>query len=164
VTNAESVIEALTARGLTIALAESLTGGQLVAALIDVPGASAAVIGGVVAYNTAIKHSVLGVDAHLLADKGAVNADVARQMARGVRAALAVDGRDADVGVATTGVAGPDMQDGKPVGTVYVAVAIGDDVKVAGLLLQGDRADIRSHTVNAALSLILGELRALQNR
>jgi nicotinamide-nucleotide amidase len=164
VTNAESIIEALTARGLTIALAESLTGGQLVAALIDVPGASAAVNGGVVAYNTAIKHSVLGVDAHLLADKGAVNADVARQMARGVRAALAVDGRDADVGVATTGVAGPDMQDGKPVGTVYVAVAIGDDVKVAGLLLQGDRADIRSHTVNAALSLILGELRALQNR
>jgi nicotinamide-nucleotide amidase len=164
VTNAESVIQALTARGLTIALAESLTGGQLVAALVDVPGASAAVTGGVVAYNTAIKHSVLGVDAHLLADKGAVNAEVARQMARGVRAALAVGGRHADVGVATTGVAGPDTQDGKPVGTVYVAVAIGDGVKVAGLLLQGDRADIRSQTVNAALSLILGELQALPNR
>jgi nicotinamide-nucleotide amidase len=157
-TNAESVVAALTERQLTIAVAESLTGGQLVSALIDVPGASLVVNGGVVAYNTAIKHTILGVDAELLADHGAVNAEVARQMAKGARHALAVAGKDADVGVATTGVAGPGDQDGKPVGTAYVAIAIADQVKVAGLMLHGDRASIRRQTVDAALSLILGEL------
>jgi nicotinamide-nucleotide amidase len=159
-TNAESVVAALSERRLTIAVAESLTGGQLVSALIDVPGASVVVSGGVVAYNTEIKHTILGVDADLLAEHGAVNAEVARQMAQGARHALAVAGKDADVGVSTTGVAGPGDQDGKPVGTAYVAIAIGSEVKVAGLLLHGDRASIRSQTVDAALSLILGELGA----
>ncbi len=143
---------------MTIAVAESLTGGQLVASLVDVPGASATVVGGVVAYNTAIKHSVLGVSAALLASRGAVDPDVARQMASGVRGALAVDGRPADVGLATTGVAGPDPQDGKPVGTVYLGIAIGDRVQSIELSLSGTRNEIRSATVQRALATLLAAL------
>jgi len=155
---ATEVIERLVERGLTIAVAESLTGGQLVASLVDVPGASATVVGGVVAYNTAIKHSVLGVSAPLLAEKGAVDPEVARQMASGVRAALAVDGRPADVGIATTGVAGPDPQDGKPVGTVYLGLAMEGRVESHALTLSGSRSEIRTATVQHALATLLAEL------
>ena len=155
---ATEVIERLVERGLTIAVAESLTGGQLVASLVDVPGASATVVGGVVAYNTAIKHSVLGVSAPLLAEKGAVDPEVARQMASGVRAALAVDGRPADVGIATTGVAGPDPQDGKPVGTVYLGLAMEGRVESYALTLSGSRSEIRTATVQHALATLLAEL------
>lgn len=122
------VIARLIEHGFTIAVAESLTGGLLVAELIRVPGASATVLGGVVAYNTALKHSVLGVDASLLAEHGPVHPDVARQMADRVRTALAVKGVPADVGLSTTGVAGPGSQDGHPAGTVYLGFAIGEDV------------------------------------
>ena len=143
---------------MTIAVAESLTGGQLVASLVDVPGASATVVGGVVAYNTAIKHSVLGVSADLLASQGAVDPEVAQQMAAGVRVALAVDGRPADVGLATTGVAGPEPQDGKPVGTVYLGIAIGDRVESVALSLSGSRREIQSATVQQALATLLAAL------
>jgi nicotinamide-nucleotide amidase len=149
------VINALVGRGLTIAVAESLTGGQLVASLVDVAGASAVVVGGVVAYSTAIKRSVLGVSADLLAAKGAVDPEVARQMASGVRTALAVDGRPADVGLATTGVAGPEPQDGMPVGTVYLGIAIGDRVQSVPLSLSGTRREIQSATVQQALATLL---------
>jgi nicotinamide-nucleotide amidase len=159
VTLAAEVVAALKARGLTVAVAESLTGGQLVSALVDVPGASAVVNGGVVAYNTAIKHSVLGVSADLLAANGAVDPEVARQMAVGVRRALAVGGVGADVGVATTGVAGPEPHDGQPVGTVYIAVAMDDDVVGEPLLLSGSRSDIRAQTVELALQLLVRQLR-----
>jgi nicotinamide-nucleotide amidase len=149
------VVAALVERGLTIAVAESLTGGQLVATLIDVPGASATVVGGVVAYDTALKASVLGVSPSLLAARGAVDPEVARQMATGVRTALAVEGRPADVGLATTGVAGPETQDGQPVGTVFLGIAIGDRVESVALSLSGTRADIRSATVAEALAALL---------
>jgi nicotinamide-nucleotide amidase len=152
------VVAMLIERGLTIAVAESLTGGQLVASLVDVPGASATVVGGVVAYSTAIKHSVLGVSADLLAENGAVDPEVARQMASGVRVALAVDGRPADVGLATTGVAGPDPQDGNPVGTVYLGLAIGDRVESVALSLGGTRREIQSATVQHALATLLAAL------
>ena len=155
---ATEVIARLVERGLTIAVAESLTGGQLVASLVDVPGASVTLVGGVVAYNTAIKHSVLGVSAPLLAEKGAVDPEVARQMASGVRAALAVDGRPADVGIATTGVAGPDPQDGKPVGTVYLGLAMEGRVESYALTLSGSRSEIRTATVQHALATLLAEL------
>jgi nicotinamide-nucleotide amidase len=112
----------------------------------------------VIAYNTAIKHSVLGVSAELLASRGAVDPEVARQMATGVRAALAVDGRPADVGLATTGVAGPDAQDGKPVGTVYLGLAIGDRVESVALSLSGSRREIQSATVQHALATLLAAL------
>jgi len=155
---APEVVARLIERGLTIAVAESLTGGQLVASLVDVPGASAAVVGGVVAYDTAIKNSVLGVSAPLLAANGAVDPEVARQMASGVRVALAVNGRDADVGIATTGVAGPDPQDGKPVGTVYLGLAIADRVESHALTLHGSRSEIRTATVQHALATLLAAL------
>jgi nicotinamide-nucleotide amidase len=146
------VVAELTRRGLTVSVAESLTGGLLVAELIGTPGASATVLGGVVAYNTALKHSVLGVDAGLLAERGAVDAEVARQMADGVRSALAVDGRPADIGISTTGVAGPDPQDGQPVGTVFLGFAFGNDVRSVELALSGDRDGIRSAVVSESLT------------
>ncbi len=145
------VIARLIERGLTIAIAESLTGGLLVAELIKVPGASATVLGGVVAYNTALKHSVLGVDASLLRDYGPVHPEVARQMADRVRTALAVNGVPADIGLSTTGVAGPGPQDGHPAGTVYLGLAIGEDVSSLRLELGGDRAAIREKTVSESL-------------
>ena len=145
------VVQRLTSRGLTIAVAESLTGGLLVAELIRTPGASAVVNGGVVAYNTAVKHSVLGVDAGLLAERGAVDPEVAEQMASGVRSALAVEGRAADIGISTTGVAGPEPQDGKPVGTVYLGFATETEVVSVALRLSGSRDGIRKAVVSESL-------------
>ncbi len=115
---AGAAIAALTARGQTIAVAESLTGGLVAAALTAVPGASAVVRGGVVAYATDLKAELLGVPADLLERYGAVHPEVAAAMAAGVR-----DRLRAGYGLATTGVAGPDPAEGKPVGTVYIAVA-----------------------------------------
>lgn len=146
-----SVVGLLIDRGLTVGVAESLTGGLLVAELIRTPGASATVVGGVVAYDTELKHTLLGVDAGLLAEHGPVHPEVARQMAIGVRERLAVRGRSADVGLATTGVAGPDPQGGAAVGTVFVAVAVGERVAVDALRLDGDRARIRASAVGATL-------------
>ncbi len=149
--DAAELIALLTERRLTVAIAESLTGGLLVAEFIRVPGASAVVLGGVVAYNTALKHSVLGVDAALLAEHGPVHPEVAKQMATGVREVLAVDGRRADIGLSTTGVAGPNAQDGNPPGTVFLGLAIGDGVSSHRLALDGDRQVIRSRVVYESL-------------
>lgn len=148
---ATAIITECTRRSLTIAVAESLTGGLLVAELIGVAGASAVVTGGVVAYNTAIKRSLLNVDAALLAARGAVDPEVARQMASGVRTRLAVDGVQASIGISTTGVAGPDPQDGQPVGTVYLGIASDAEVTSVGLVLSGSRSDIRSAVVYESL-------------
>jgi nicotinamide-nucleotide amidase len=115
---AAELVFALSERGQTVAIAESLTGGMLCSALVEVPGASAVVRGGVVSYATELKHRLLGVDAALLAANGPVDPDVAAQMAHGVRERLG-----ADWGVSTTGVAGPDPQGGTAPGTVYIAVA-----------------------------------------
>jgi nicotinamide-nucleotide amidase len=153
VTLAEDVLAALEARRWTIAVAESLTGGLVTAALVDVPGASTSLRGGVVAYATDVKRDVLGVDAALLASAGAVDAAVAAQMAEGVRRLLG-----ADVGIATTGVAGPEPQDGKPVGTVCVAVVTPDAVATSATVLRGDRAAIRAAATEAALTAALAQL------
>lgn len=152
---AELLIARLIRRGWTVAVAESLTGGLVVSSLVSVPGASAVVRGGIVAYATALKHSLLGVDAALLAAEGAVHPEVARQMADGVRDAATVDTVAADVGIATTGVAGPTPQDGRPVGTVYVAVATPEGTRVEALTLDGTRAQIRGDATAAALALAL---------
>jgi nicotinamide-nucleotide amidase len=146
------LIARLRERGLTIAAAESLTGGELTAELTRVPGASAVVLGGAVVYATALKHSLLGVDADLLATEGPVHPEVARQLAEGVRQRLAVDGRPADIGLATTGVAGPDPQGGRPVGTVFVGIATAAGTRVVELALQGDRATIRRLVVARAIA------------
>jgi nicotinamide-nucleotide amidase len=151
---AADVLALLAARGGTLAVAESLTGGMVAAELTAVPGASRSFRGSVTAYATDVKRTVLGVDGALLAERGAVDAEVARQMAAGVRRLLG-----ADWGVATTGVAGPDPQDGQPVGTVHVAVAgPGGTIRDRRLRLDGDRRGIRWESVRAALGLLLGEL------
>ncbi len=144
-----SVVELLRRLGLTVATAESLTGGLLCSTLVDVPGASAVVRGGVVAYTVDVKAAVLGVDPGLLAAHGAVHPDVAVGMALGVRSLLS-----SDIGVATTGVAGPEPADGHPVGTVFVAAATRDRVEVEQLALGGDRRAIREQSVTAALHLV----------
>jgi nicotinamide-nucleotide amidase len=158
---ATDVVRLLTVRGETLAVAESLTGGLVAAEVTSVPGASKVFRGSVTAYATGLKADLLGVDATLLAEHGAVDPQVAAQMAAGVRRALG-----ADWGVATTGVAGPDPQDGKPVGTVFVAVdgPFGADYgsaaggKVEPLRLNGDRAEIRMESVRSVLALLLREL------
>ena len=153
-----SVVRTLIDRGLTIAAAESLTGGLLTAELTTVPGASAVVLGGAVVYATELKHTLLGVDAELLAAEGPVHPEVARQLASGVRERLAVDGRPADVGVATTGVAGPDPQGGRPVGTVFVGVSSARGTRAVALELSGDREAIRRATVVSAVAVLAEEL------
>jgi nicotinamide-nucleotide amidase len=150
---AERFIRALSDRGLTVAVAESLTGGLVVAELVSVPGASAVVRGGVVAYATGLKHDLLGVDAALLAAGGPIQAAVAEQMASGVRTRLR-----ADIGLATTGVAGPDPQDGHPPGEVWIAVAGADGIRSMRLELGGDRAGIRRETVDAVIGLALSSV------
>ena len=136
---------------MTIAVAESLTGGLVVAELVGVAGASKVVNGGVVAYNTALKHSLLGVDAELLAVRGAVDPDVAAAMADGVRHACAISGIPASIGLSTTGVAGPEPQDGKPVGTVFVAVSSDAGTRVFDLTLGGSRNELRRRVVSDSL-------------
>lgn len=131
-----------------MACAESLTGGLVCAELTAVPGASATVRGGVVAYATDCKVSVLGVDPALTARVGAVDPDVADQMAEGARRLFA-----AEVGIATTGVAGPDPQDGQPVGTVHVSVATPGGIARRRLELGGTREEIRAETVRSAVLL-----------
>ena len=148
---AEQILARLAAGGRTVAVAESLTGGLLVAELVSVPGASAVVSGGVVAYNTALKHSLLGVDAGLLATRGAVDPEVAAAMADGVRIACAIDGIPASIGLSTTGVAGPDPQDGKPVGTVFVGISTDAGTRVFDLTLGGSRNALRRRVVSESL-------------
>jgi nicotinamide-nucleotide amidase len=146
VSDASEIIATLVAHELTIAVAESLTGGLLVAELVAVPGASAVVRGGVVAYATDLKSSLLGVDAALLAASGPIHPDVARQLADGARVRMG-----ADIGIATTGVAGPEGQDGHAPGEVWLGFAIGVDVSAVGLSLGGDRDTIRRDTVSESL-------------
>ncbi len=158
---ATEVVRLLTVSGATLAVAESLTGGLVAAEITSVPGASKAFRGSVTAYATELKHQLLGVDATLLSERGAVDAQVAAQMAAGVRKALG-----ADWGIATTGVAGPEPQDGQPVGTVFVAVdgPFGPDSgaagggKAAALRLNGGRAEIRMESVRSVLALLLERL------
>jgi nicotinamide-nucleotide amidase len=145
-------------RGLTVAAAESLTGGLLTAELTSVPGASAVVLGGAVVYATELKHTLIGVDADLLAAEGPVHPEVARQLADGVRKRLAVGGRPADLGVSTTGVAGPDRQGGRRVGTVYVGVSSAKGSRAVELQLSGDRDAVRRRTVIEAVAALAEEL------
>lgn len=152
-TSAAEAVAALRAAGAGVATAESLTGGLVCATLISVPGASDVVRGGVVAYAPDLKSTLLGVDPVLIAERGTVDADVAAAMALGAR-----DRLGATYGLATTGVAGPDASEGKPPGTVHIAVAGPEGVETALLTLSGDRAAIREGTVAALLSLLVATL------
>ncbi|HEY9409211.1 MAG TPA: CinA family protein [Jiangellaceae bacterium] len=152
---ARRAISVLVAGDVTIATAESLTGGLLCAALTSVPGASAVVRGGVVVYATDLKADLAGVAPAILERHGPVAAETASALATGVRERLG-----ADLGVATTGVAGPDSQGGRPPGTVYVALARAEEVRVRAFdawtgPLPGDRDAVRAATVRAALEMII---------
>ncbi len=143
------LVAELAAKNLTVAVAESLTGGLIMAALTSVAGASRVLRGGVVAYATDTKESMLGVDAELLESAGPVDPDVAEQMAVGVRERF-----DTSFGLSSTGVAGPDGQDGKSPGLVFVAVSAPFGVWHRELLLEGDRSAIRTRAGIAALELL----------
>lgn len=147
---AEALVRSLERHAVALAVAESLTGGALSSAVVEVPGASAVHRGGVVSYATDLKHRLLGVDADLLAAEGPVHPEVALQMARGVAARLASSG-EPTMGVATTGVAGPEPQGGAPVGTVFVAVVLGGRESVHEHRFEGGRDEIRAASVAAAL-------------
>jgi nicotinamide-nucleotide amidase len=150
-----SIIAELRRRDQTLASAESLTGGLVGASLTDIPGSSESYVGGVITYATRLKATLAGVKGSTLAELGPVAGDTAGEMAHGVAAKCG-----ADWGVATTGVAGPDPQDGHPVGQVFVAVSYqgGDLLRVEELALQGDRAEIRRQAVSVALRLLADAL------
>ena len=153
---ARGVHETLLARGETLAVAESLTGGALGAAITAVPGVSATFRGGVTAYATDVKALLLGVDPDLLARRGAVDPDVALQMAVGVR-----DRLGATWGLSTTGVAGPDPQDGHLPGEVHVAVAGPSGAGSVRLdAPRAGRAEVRAAAVRGALESLVRALAA----
>lgn len=151
---AAQLVRLLVQQGRTIAVAESLTGGLVASTIVGVPGASMVFRGGVVAYSTDVKASMLGVDPGLLERMGAVDPDVADEMAYGVARLLG-----ADYGLATTGVAGPDPQDGQRVGTVWISVVgpEGSQAATIGLTLDPalGRQGIREATLDEALSAAL---------
>jgi PncC family amidohydrolase len=144
----------LRAEGSTIATAESLTGGRLAVRFTDVPGVSETYLGGAITYATALKISMLGVDEEVVAEHGVVSAECAEAMASGVRAITG-----ATYGLSTTGVAGPDSQEGKPAGTVYVGLAGPGFVTSEMLELSGDRTRIQEATCEAVLGALEVHLR-----
>jgi len=155
---AVALLTELRQRGWTVGTAESLTGGLVAATIIDVSGASASMRGGIVAYDTRIKRELLDVQGELLDAHGAVHPDVARQMAEGVRRALSVDGSPADVGLSTTGIAGPGSPDGQPVGLVYVGVATPHGYVGRRRVYEGTREEIRRQASEEVLALALEAL------
>ncbi|HEX6968355.1 MAG TPA: CinA family protein [Micromonosporaceae bacterium] len=155
---AQQVVSALRARGQTLATVESLTGGLLASTIVDAAGASRVFRAALVVYATEMKSVLAGVPAELLAGRGPVDPDVAVALAEGGRSRCAVDWC-----LATTGVAGPKPQGGKPVGLVFIALAGPGGAVVRRLELDGGRAAIRTATVAAALRLLLDELEAGRN-
>jgi nicotinamide-nucleotide amidase len=153
----ELVADALVAGGATIATAESCTGGLLAARLTELPGSSRYVIGGVTAYSDQLKQDLLGVPAELIQRHGAVSAEVAEAMARGVRGTTG-----ASIGVGITGIAGPDGgTPDKPVGLVHLGVTSAQTTLLRQHRLPGSRRDVRARAVVIAMHLIrklLGDL------
>lgn len=148
-------------RGSTVATAESLTGGRLAALLTAVPGASATYVGGVVTYATELKVSLLGVPPGLVEEHGVVSAECARAMATGARRVLG-----ATYALSTTGVAGPDLQEGHPAGTVFVGLAGPGVSEAVPLELAGDRRAVQDaacrHAVALLLAILVGEETSLR--
>lgn len=149
-TAAAELVAALGERGQTVATAESLTAGLVSATIAGVPGASAVLRGGLVVYATDLKHRLAGVDERLLAGEGPVAASTAEQLAVGARSRCI-----ADWGVALTGVAGPDPQDGIEVGTVFLGLAGPGHTEVMRLKLTGDRWNIRIAATRTAVAELL---------
>ncbi|GGO65982.1 CinA family protein [Nonomuraea cavernae] len=150
------VLSLLVDRAATVAVAESLTGGLIGAAFTSVSGSSKAFRGGVISYATDLKHTLLAVPEDLLNREGAVHPEVAEAMALGVARVCG-----ATYGLAVTGVAGPEPQDGRPVGTVFVAVSgPGGRFWRRELSLRGSRERIRVKTVDEAVDLLASVLKA----
>lgn len=148
---AERLSEMLLDRGMTLACAESCTGGMIGSALTDVPGASGFFLGSAVTYSNGSKEGILGVPHDVLLQHGAVSPETAGEMVRG---AMRVYGSDA--AIAVTGIAGPGgATDAKPVGLVYIAVADGPRVVVSRNQFDGGRAEVRQSTVRTALTLMM---------
>ena len=146
------VLDLLRKRGLTLGLAESLTGGLVASRLVSVPGTSDVLKGGVVAYMTDVKRSVLGVTA-----ESVVSSECATQLAAGARRVF-----DADVGLGVTGVAGPDEQEGQPAGTVFFGLALGDaPVESVGTQLPGQREMVRQFATISLLNLLRMKLASM---
>ncbi|MDH4210280.1 MAG: nicotinamide-nucleotide amidohydrolase family protein [candidate division WOR-3 bacterium] len=144
-------------RKLRISVCESCTGGMLGAAITSAPGSSRYFAGGVIAYSDAVKKNVVGVKRSTLERFGAVSAQTAREMARGVRNRMR-----SDVGVAITGIAGPNGGTAKkPVGLVYIAVAAGKRCKVKRFMFIGGRQTVRKSSVKKAFDMIREMLRVL---
>lgn len=150
---AREAITALKARGLTVCTCESLTGGLICATLVDVPGASKVVRGGLITYQTDTKTLLANVDAALIADKGVVSAEVAAAMAEGARKRL-----QADIAVSATGMASPGEPHEPPAGTVFVGVASAKGTRTIPLKLAGERQEVRQKTVKSAIEAIIAEL------
>lgn len=152
---AGELVEVLSDRGWTLATAESLTAGQLAARIAGVPGASAVLRGGLVVYATDLKATLAGVPREILRRHGAVSPETARALADGAARLCG-----ADIGVGLTGVAGPDEQEGQPVGTVHVGLVLpGGPAWSVPLTLSGDRAAIRDAACSRALQLLLADVR-----
>ena len=140
------LVHVLADAGLTVATCESLTGGLVGATITSIPGASAVFRGGLITYASDLKAALAGVDAQWIAEHGVVNDTTARQMATGCAHTC-----QADLGLACTGVAGPDRQDGQRPGTVHIAVAHDAQVFTRQLSLSGEREAVRLGTVSALL-------------
>ena len=159
-----SLVELLTAKGLFLATAESLTGGLLSSMIVSEAGASQVFLGGVVSYQDATKSRLLGVSPNLLESQGAVDPEVAAQMAAGVRIKLAnANGKPEElvIGISTTGVAGPDSVGDKQPGLVYIAISSRLGTVVFEREFQGDRTAIRNLTAEAAIVLLREQIHSL---
>lgn len=150
---AAEVVSALAAKGGTLAVCESLTGGGIGYAITAVPGSSAVFRGGLITYATDLKVNLLGIGAALVERHGVVSGEVACAMAEASRARCV-----SDWSVAVTGVAGPERQDGQPPGTVFVAVAGPRGATSVRHVFAGDRAAVREQTIRSALAAVLGGL------
>jgi nicotinamide-nucleotide amidase len=153
----EKILDELRSQSKYLVVAESLTGGLLTASFAAIAGASDVLLTGIVAYDTKLKHELLGVSNQLLENQGPVDPEVAAQMAEGLRSRIASKtGMEPDqiVCISTTGVAGPSAQGDKPVGELYIAVSQGGATKVFAHQLSGDRGQIQ----NSAVLLGVGHL------
>lgn len=150
---AERVVRLLIEKNMTLATAESCTGGLLAAYITTVPGVSAVYAGGFVTYTVKTKKSLLGVSARLLQEKGAVSKKTARQMAE-----RAAEKTGADIAISVTGNAGPDPSEGKPVGLIFTGFSIDGKVTGKKLMLSGSRDEIREQVCRSALQHLYEKL------
>ncbi|KAL6874825.1 hypothetical protein J3F83DRAFT_712790 [Trichoderma novae-zelandiae] len=139
---ATDLVEKLRNAGQTLGVAESLTAGAVCSTIASAMGASAVFRGGVISYTTPLKEELLGVDGQLIAREGVIHAEVAKQMAEGARRVTSLKDSETTWGIGTTGVAGPDKQDDKPVGTVYVGIAGPNGTVSFGYKFEGTREQI----------------------